>query len=94
VIAEATRAGRRREFEHFAGFAGEVPDPQAPETFERSKLTPREPDELYVRLLRLRPELPTELELAYDENRRTLELRRGRATLRVDFADETVDLQA
>jgi maltooligosyltrehalose trehalohydrolase len=94
VIAEATRAGRRREFEHFAGFAGEVPDPQAPETFECSKLTPREPDELYVRLLRLRPELPTELELAYDENRRTLELRRGRATLRVDFADETVDLQA
>jgi len=30
--------GRRREFAHFVGFAGEVPDPQAEETFLRSKL--------------------------------------------------------
>jgi maltooligosyltrehalose trehalohydrolase len=94
AIAEATRQGRRREFEHFAGFTGEVPDPQALETFERSKLTPREPEELYVRLLRLRRELPRELDVAVDEEARTLELRRGRATLRVDFANETVDLQA
>jgi maltooligosyltrehalose trehalohydrolase len=35
AVAEATRVGRRREF---AGFSGEdVPDPQAVETFERSK---------------------------------------------------------
>ena len=39
-IATATRDGRRREFAAFAEFAGEeVPDPQDPATFERSKLT-------------------------------------------------------
>ncbi len=41
-IATATRRGRRREFAAFAAFSGEeVPDPQAVETFERSKLTRR-----------------------------------------------------
>ena len=39
-IADATREGRRREFAHFAGFAGEVPDPQDAATFERSRLEP------------------------------------------------------
>lgn len=62
-IATATREGRRREFAAFAAFAGEeVPDPQARETFERSKLT-READEdlatLYRDLLRVRRELGT-----------------------------------
>ena len=39
-IAEATREGRRREFAAFAAFSGEeVPDPQDPATFERSKLS-------------------------------------------------------
>jgi maltooligosyltrehalose trehalohydrolase len=93
-IAEATREGRRREFAHFAGFAGEVPDPQDEACFERSKLTPAEPEELYRTLLRLRRELPRELEVACDEERRTLELRRGRAVLRADFANETVELDA
>ena len=71
-----------------------MPDPQDEATFERSKLTPREPEELYARLLRLRRELPRELEVACDEQARTLELRRGRATLRADFANETVELDA
>ena len=93
-IAEATREGRRREFARFAGFSGELPDPQDEATFERSKLTPGEPEELYRRLLRLRLELPRELEVACDEERRTLELRRGRATLRADFDRETVELDA
>lgn len=92
VIAAATREGRRREFGHFAGFSGEVPDPQDAASFERSRLSPAEPEELYVRLLRLRRELPRELEIAVDEEARTLELRRGRATLRADFANETVSL--
>ena len=93
-IADATREGRRREFEHFAGFRGEVPDPQDAESFERSKLTPREPEQLYLDLLRLRRELPRELEVGYDEDARTLTLRRGRATLEADFARETVSLDA
>jgi len=91
-IAAATREGRRREFARFAGFSGEVPDPQDEAAFERSKLTPGEPEELYVRLLRLRRELPRELEVAFDEEARTLELRRGRATLRADFANEVIQL--
>jgi len=91
-IAAATREGRRREFAGFAGLSGAVPDPQDEATFERSKLTAGEPEELYVRLLRLRRELPPELEIACDEGARTLELRRGRATMRVDFANETVQL--
>ena len=92
VIAAATREGRRREFAHFAGFSGEVPDPQDESTFERSRLEPAAPEELYVRLLRLRRDLPRELEIAVDEAARTLELRRGRVTLRADFANETVEL--
>jgi maltooligosyltrehalose trehalohydrolase len=92
LIADATREGRRREFRHFAGFRGEVPDPQAVETFERSRLTPREPETLYRDLIRLRRELPGELEVEADETARTLTLRRGRATLHVDFANETVEL--
>ena len=93
-IADATREGRRREFSRFAGFEGEVPDPQDVQTFELSKLSPREPERLYTDLLRLRRELPRELEISFDEAARTLELRRGRATLRADFANETVELQA
>jgi maltooligosyltrehalose trehalohydrolase len=93
-IADATREGRRREFRHFAGFQGEVPDPQDEASFRRSKLTPREPEPLYRELLRLRRELPRELEVAFDEAARTPTLRRGRAMLDADFANETVDLHA
>jgi maltooligosyltrehalose trehalohydrolase len=91
-IADATREGRRREFRGFAGFGGEVPDPQDRESFELSKLSPREPERLYVDLLRRRRELPRELEVAFDEDARTLELRRGRAILRADFVNDTVEL--
>jgi 1,4-alpha-glucan branching enzyme len=54
-IARATREGRREEFKAFAKFAAaEIPDPQDPATFARSKLTRlRDPVimELYRRLL-------------------------------------------
>ena len=94
-IADATRDGRRREFAGFSGFSAEdVPDPQAPETFERSKLDPRPPDPLVRRLLHLRRELPRELDVSFDEAARTLELRRGRARLAVDFRSLEVELDA
>ena len=93
-VADATREGRRREFERFAAFGEHVPDPQDPATFARSTLTPRPADPFLARLLRLRRELPRELEIAYDEGARTLELRRGRATLRVDFRTYDVVLDA
>jgi maltooligosyltrehalose trehalohydrolase len=92
-IADATREGRRREFQHFAGFQGEVPDPQDPASFERSKLSPSEPEPLYRELLALRRELPPELEVEADEEARTLTLRRGEATLHADFRHETVELE-
>jgi maltooligosyltrehalose trehalohydrolase len=93
AIAEATREGRKREFENFAGFAGEdVPDPQALETFLRSKLRPQEPDPLYRELLALRRELPPELEAEVDEEARVLVLRRGSVALRADFANREIDL--
>jgi maltooligosyltrehalose trehalohydrolase len=60
-LATAVREGRRREFEGFEGFrAGEtasaIPDPNAPETFERSKLAGGNVARyaLYRRLLALR----------------------------------------
>ena len=63
-IADATREGRRREFAALRRLRGEVPDPQDAATFERSKLTPASPRSSYARLLRLRRELPRELEVA------------------------------
>jgi maltooligosyltrehalose trehalohydrolase len=93
-VAAATREGRKREFERFAAFAGEdVPDPQAEETFRRSKLDPesRDPEHLayYRELLELRrrlPDLPPECRV--DEDARVLTVTRGDATLVMNFSDE------
>jgi maltooligosyltrehalose trehalohydrolase len=89
-IARATREGRRKEFAAFAAFADEVPDPQAPETFERSRLTRRENAAiaaLYRDLLRLRAELPRdEAETAFDEAAGWLRVRRGAFELAMNFA--------
>jgi maltooligosyltrehalose trehalohydrolase len=96
AIAEATREGRKREFERFAAFGGEVPDPQASETFERSKLDRSRADDgllaLHRELLSLRRELPRELELEVDEQARTVRARRGRVELVADFGNTTVEL--
>jgi maltooligosyltrehalose trehalohydrolase len=43
-LARAVSEGRRREFAAFGWRPDEIPDPQAAETFERSKLDWREPD--------------------------------------------------
>jgi maltooligosyltrehalose trehalohydrolase len=90
-IAEATRTGRRAEFAAFASFDHEVPDPQAVETFEASKLTRRRDPELatlYERLLAARRELPTgnASEISYDEGARWLQVRRGNSTIVCNFA--------
>jgi maltooligosyltrehalose trehalohydrolase len=92
-IAKATREGRRREFAAFAAFAGEeIPDPQAPETFERSKLTRRRArghEDLVRALLAARRELsnpptPAQVE-ALDEKARWLRVRRGEHELLMNF---------
>jgi maltooligosyltrehalose trehalohydrolase len=93
AIAEATREGRKREFAEFTEFAREeVPDPQALETFLRSKLQPGEPDPLYRELLSLRRDLPRELETEVDEETKVLRLRRGDVTLVADFANRRVEV--
>jgi maltooligosyltrehalose trehalohydrolase len=89
-IARATREGRRSEFARFAAYAGKLPDPQAPETFARSKLT-RERDPrlcaLYAELLRVRRALPAgETDTAFDESARWLRVRRGEWQLLCNFA--------
>src|SRR4051794_13143944 len=90
-IAVATREGRRREFAAFAQFAGEeVPDPQDPATFERSKLT-REGDPgllaLYRALLRLRKELPAgDVVASLHEEERWLRAERGPFELVCNFS--------
>ena len=96
-IAVATREGRRREFAAFAEFAGEeVPDPQDPATFERSKLTREESPEtrdLYARLIAARRDLDGEAEiLEADEQRRRLLVRRGAHRLAMNFGDEPWEL--
>jgi maltooligosyltrehalose trehalohydrolase len=54
-LAKTVREGRRREFARFAGFAkDDIPDPNAPETFDRSRLPDSGDDDFYRRLLALR----------------------------------------
>ncbi|HYD05014.1 MAG TPA: malto-oligosyltrehalose trehalohydrolase, partial [Reyranella sp.] len=63
-LATAVRDGRRREFAGFAGFGGQdIPDPNAPETFERSRVPADGDDGFHRGLLALRhqaivPRLP------------------------------------
>ena len=91
-VAEATRRGRKREFEGFASFGGSVPDPQSVETFLRSKLGVCEPDPLYRELLALRRELPPELEIV-EAGETRLHLRRGGTDLVADFAAQQVEIR-
>jgi maltooligosyltrehalose trehalohydrolase len=92
IIADATRDGRREEFASFTSFAAdEIPDPQDPATFERSKLTRRRDDELaglYARRLEVRRRLPPAEPDAidFDEEARWLRVRRGRFELLANFS--------
>jgi maltooligosyltrehalose trehalohydrolase len=96
-IAEATRNGRRAEFASFAAFGGEIPDPEDPATFERSKLTRRgDPglQRLYRELLRVRTRLGHgEFEdIAHDESARWLRARRAGHELVANFAEDPLTL--
>lgn len=91
-------AGRKREFQDFPGFSGEVPDPQDPATFQQAVLDWDEREapghahtlRLVRALLALRPELgpPAEAEVeALDAY--ALRLRRGPYVLLVDLKGGT-----
>jgi maltooligosyltrehalose trehalohydrolase len=98
-IAQATREGRRAEFSSFASFSDqEVPDPQDPATFERSKLTRKvdpELEQLYRELLHLRRELGgagEAHEIAFSEEAAWLRFRRGSLEVVCNFADRDLEV--
>ena len=97
-IAQATRDGRREEFAAFTAFSHEeIPDPQDPATFERSKLTREiDPDvqRLYRELLSVRRELPAgdADEIAFNEEERWLRVRLGAFELVANFHSEEIAL--
>ena len=100
-LAESVRKGRRAEFAHFVANASEIPDPQAPETFERSKLDWDEREtgkhrELYgwyrrlIHLRRCSRDLKNgQLDLdavKFDEQARWLSITRGDSMVVCNFA--------
>ncbi len=92
-IAIATRDGRRAEFASFAAFAGEdVPDPQDPATFERSKLTRRRNEaleQLHRDAIAARRDLPDgDADIDFDEQEQWLRVRRGDRILIMNFHPE------
>jgi maltooligosyltrehalose trehalohydrolase len=89
-IAEATREGRRQEFAGFAAFGSELPDPQDPAAFERSKLSRRRDpglERLYRELIAIRRTLPhgSPAETEYSELARWLIVRRADHELVCNF---------
>jgi maltooligosyltrehalose trehalohydrolase len=101
ALAEAVRKGRRVEFAHFVADASEVPDPQASQTFERSRLDwdehergeHREISEWYRQLIALRRSVPDfengRLDLdavSFDEAAQWIVIKRGGALVICNFA--------
>ncbi|MEO5875718.1 MAG: malto-oligosyltrehalose trehalohydrolase [Streptosporangiaceae bacterium] len=100
-LARAVTEGRRREFaEH--GWAGEVPDPQAEETFGRSVLDWDEGNQgllgwyrALIALRRARPELTgPQIGVSYDEDDRWLIMDRGTTRVLVNFGGDAQLLPA
>lgn len=103
-VAQATAEGRKAEFAEHGWDAEEIPDPQDPETFQRSKLDWDEVDgqghahllDFYKALIRLRghAELAdpclSHLEVDYDEDQRWIAMRRGRITVVGNLNEDAV----
>jgi maltooligosyltrehalose trehalohydrolase len=107
-LAESVRKGRRAEFAAFVANASELPDPQAQQTFERSKLNGderergehREIFEWYRQLIRLRrctPDFENGRLVAdavrFDEEARWMSIRRGESLVFCNFAPNPQRLQ-
>ncbi len=106
-LARATAEGRKQEFADHGWDADEIPDPQDPQTFQRSKLDWNEADTGdHARLRRLYDDLialrRSETDLAdpwldhmvidYDEDRRWIVMRRGRLAVACNLGAEAVDV--
>jgi maltooligosyltrehalose trehalohydrolase len=103
-LVEAVRKGRRAEFEEF-GWVQEVPDPQDPETFEKSRLRGSNTEQqwilrkLYQQLMAFRREhelgKDVDWQIMADEARKILQLSRERdgerLTIVFNFSEESVE---
>ena len=100
-LGRAVTEGRRREFAAFSAHGEDVPDPQAPETFEHSKLVWAERDnephaellDWHRRLIRLRRKIPAfsdgrleRVRVSFDEKARWIVMTRGRAAVACNLA--------
>ena len=94
-LGKLITAGRKHEFSGFAGFQGEVPDPQDPESFEHSKLNWKDLDhppharilQLYQDLLKLRKSLRGDFEIIVHGDR-AMTVQRGSHQLILSLAEE------
>lgn len=104
-LARATAEGRRREFAEHGWDADEIPDPQDPQTFLRSKLKWDEVDEddhgrllsLYRDLIALRHNEPDladpwldHLRIDYDEAQRWIVMHRGGLSIACNLGADAV----
>jgi maltooligosyltrehalose trehalohydrolase len=107
ALGHAVSEGRKREFSSFGWNPEDVPDPQALETFTRSKLDwndlTREPHadllQWYRELIQLRRQLPEltdgrldKVIVKFDEDARWLIMSRGTTVVAVNFAQEPQSL--
>jgi maltooligosyltrehalose trehalohydrolase len=106
-LAETYDISRREEFADHGWSTAEIPHPQDPETFLRSKLDWKEPEreehaallEWYRRLItlrRTRPELTDprldQVSVRYDETDNWLVVSRGRLRVAVNLADDRQEI--
>ncbi|MDP9165832.1 MAG: malto-oligosyltrehalose trehalohydrolase, partial [Actinomycetota bacterium] len=104
-LARATAEGRKAEFADHGWDADEIPDPQDPETFERSKLKWDEVEagdharlrELYRALIALRHDEPDladpwldHMSIDYDEEQGWIALHRGAFTIACNIGEGAV----
>jgi len=106
-LGKAVTEGRRREFASFGWTPDDVPDPQDPETFRRSKLdweevarSPhRELLEWHRRLIGIRRSTPAltdgrfdDVRVDYDEDQRWLVVAKGPLTVACNLSPEQVEV--
>jgi maltooligosyltrehalose trehalohydrolase len=108
-LARATAEGRKKEFAEHGWDADEIPDPQDPETFQRSKLKWDEINDgdhgrlrrLYHELIALRQNEPDfadpwldHLKIDYDEDQRWIVMYRGRFAIAANLGTDAVTVPA
>lgn len=101
-LGKAVTEGRKQEFSGFQWSEEDIPDPQSPQTFERSKLDWDEPEKRkhssmlgwYKQLIQLRKDTPElcngrlgQIKTAFDDRRKWLIIARGSVKIVCNFSD-------